>query len=446
VTGRFNAAGVIGAFEGLSGQIAGVPLLIGEGRGDWAVQRGDLSMEGAIRIADAEDPVRFHPLVSEDFRLTLIDNRIRAGGWLLHPASGARVTEADVTHDLRTGAGTATLEVPGLRFMPGGLQPDDLTPLTVGVVALVDGVVTGLGRIEWDETATRSTGRFSTQGMNLAAPFGPVEGLTTAIDFTDLLGLVSAPGQIATVDLIQTGVDVFDGVIRYQLLPDNHVRIEGGRWPFSGGDLILEPTVLDFSQPSTHYLTFRVIGLDAARFVQRMEFGNIAATGTFDGVIPMQIDQGGGRIVGGSLIAREGGGTLSYIGELTDRDLGVYGKLAFDALKSLRYERFIILMDGALDGEFFTQIELDGIARDPELTTTPSGGLGGLVVGRALSQLARIPFEFNITIRGPFRALIATARSFDDPTPLLEQVLPEMLRDADTDVQDIQDEESEAVR
>ena len=185
-------------------------------------------------------------------------------------------------------------------------QPEALTPLTVGVVALVRGTVAGQGRIEWDAEATRSTGTFSTADMDLAAPFGPVEGLATTIEFTDLLGLVSAPGQVAQVDLIRAGIDVYDGVVRYQLRPNYHVQVESAVWPFAGGQLILQPTLLDFSQPSTKYLTFQVVGMDAARFIQQMEFSNIAATGTFDGIIPMQFDIRGGRIVGGRLAAPPG--------------------------------------------------------------------------------------------------------------------------------------------
>lgn len=445
VEGSFAGRGVSGSYSGLAGEIANVPLLLSEGAGRWRVAGGDLEMNGRLRIADARDPVRFHPLVSEDFRLTLADNRIRAGGRLIHPASGTRVAEASVDHHLRTGAGEAVLDLPGLTFTED-FQPEALTPLTIGVVALVRGTVTGQGRIRWDSEATRSTGTFATADMDLAAPFGPVEGLATSIEFTDLLGLASAPGQLARIDLVRAGIDVFDGVIRYQLLPNYHVRVEDGRWPFAGGLLILQPTLLDFSQPSTKYLTFDVVGMDAARFIQQMEFSNIAATGTFDGTIPMQFDQRGGRIVGGRLAARPEGGTLSYIGELSDRDLGAYGILAFNALKSLRYSRFDLTLDGALDGEFITNIDLDGIARDPALTTVPSGsGIPGLVAGRVFSQLARIPFEFNIRIQGQFRALIATARSFSDPTPLIQAVLPDLLRDRPTIVEDVQDEESEPV-
>jgi hypothetical protein len=402
-------------------------------------------LDGSLSVADEADPARFHPLVTNDFNLTLVDNQIVARGWLVDPETGTRVSETSINHALRTGRGNAVLDIPGIRF-DEDYQPEQLTRLTTGVVALVNGVLKGQGRINWGPEGTTSTGAFSTENMSLAAAFGPVERLSTTINFTDLLGLQTAPAQVANVGVIRTGIDVFDGLIRYQLLPGLRVRVESGRWPFAGGELLLEETILDFSQPTTKRLVFRVVGLDAARFVQQMEFSNITATGTFDGIIPMEFDQGGGRIVGGQLIARPEGGTLSYIGELTDKQLGVYGKLAFDALKSLRYNKLTIVLNGALDGEFVAGIELDGIARDPELTTVgKGGGIRGMVARRALSQLAKIPFEFNITIRGPFRTLLGTARSLEDPTLLIQSVLPQVIREAPTTTT-VQPKESEIVR
>jgi len=445
LSGRFGPRGIGGTFEGLAGDLANVPLLVSAGGGRWRMPGGDLSLDGRLTIADRQSPARFTPLAGEDFRLTLIDNRIRATGALAHPASGTRVALATIRHDLNTGAGDAVLDVPELRFAEG-FQPEALTPLTVGVVALVDGVLTGQGRIEWDARGSRSSGRFATADMDLAAPFGPVEGLATTIAFTDLLGLTSAPAQEARVRLVRAGIDVHDGIVRYQLRPNYHVAVESARWPLAGGTLTLEPTLLDFSRESTKYLSFRVEGLDAARFIELMEFSNIAATGTYDGIVPMQFTDRGGRIVDGRLTARPEGGTLSYVGELSDRDLGPYGVLAFDALKSLRYSRLEISLDGALDGEFLTRINMDGIARDVAGTRQPSGGISGMVVARALSQLARIPFRFNIRIEGPFRALVATSRSFSDPSELIRAALPGLIEEGATTPTTVQDEESEPVQ
>ncbi|HEU0097252.1 MAG TPA: YdbH domain-containing protein [Allosphingosinicella sp.] len=445
LSGDFGKGGASGRFAGLSGKLANVPLLMSGGAGTWRMKGADLAMTGEMRIADEIDPPRFYPLVARDFSLTLADSRIEAGGWLDDPETGTRILRADIGHDLATGRGRAALDVPGISFGKD-YQPEQLTRLTTGVVALVDGILKGRGEIAWDPAGSRSSGTFSTDDMDFAAAFGPVEGLSTSVNFTDLLGLASAPGQEAKVDLVRAGIDVLDGRIRYQLLPGLQVRVESGRWPFAGGELILEETILDFSKPSAKRLTFRVEGLDAALFIQKMEFANITATGTFDGIIPMVFDERGGRIVGGHLVARPEGGTLSYIGELTDKELGVYGKLAFDALKSMRYSKLAIDLDGSLEGEFVAGIELDGVARDPVLTSAPSGGLKGMVAGRALGQLARIPFEFNIKVRGPFRALIGTMRSLHDPTLLIQSTLPDLIRGKPDEPPPVQPQESEIVR
>ncbi|HEX5182553.1 MAG TPA: YdbH domain-containing protein [Allosphingosinicella sp.] len=448
LSGRFGKDGLSGSYQGLSGKIAAVPLLAGEGRGQWRFARGALGLSGSLTLADEQAPPRFYPLASDDFRLALADNRIQAEGWLKEPKTGTRILQARIDHDLGSGAGRALLDVPGIVF-DEHLQPEQLTRLTEGVVALVRGTVKGEGEIGWNDKGTTSSGTFSTENTNLAASFGPVEGLTATIHFTDLLGLVSAPGQVAEVKAVHTGIDAFDGRIRYQLLPDLRVKVEGATWPFAGGVLTLDETILDFSKPSPKSLTFHVAGMDGARFIEQMQFSNISGTGTFDGMVPMIFDESGGRIVDGRLAARPGGGTLSYIGELTDKQLGTYGKLAFDALKSLRYDRLVIDLNGALDGEFVAAIQLNGIARDPSIAKAPSGGISGLVVGRVLGQLAKIPFKFNINVRGPFRAVIGTARSLQDPTDLIQSVLPEMLQGKPTTTvedKDVQPQESGSVR
>lgn len=424
--GRFVDGGVRGRFSGLDGKIANVPLLVSQGAGDWSLIDGRLTMNGGVTVSDELAEPRFYPLVSDDFRLTLIDNRIAAKGLLHDPETGTKVLTADIIHDLGTGTGRALLDVPGITFDPEGYQPEELTRLTTGVVALVDGTLTGKGAINWSPQGTSSTGTFSVADMNLAAPFGPVEGLTTTVNFTDLLGLTSAPGQVATVDIVRTGIDVVDGAIRYQLLPEQRVKVESGIWPFMGGQLVLEETILDFSKPTTKRLVFRAIGLDGATFISEMEFANIELTGTFDGVLPMEFDESGGRIVDGRLSARAPGGSLSYIGELTDKQLGTFGKMAFDALKSFRYSKLDIGLTGALDGEFLAGIELDGLARNEDAT--------GGIFGNVLNRLAKLPFEFNINIRGPFRALIGTARSFSDPSDLIQPVLPQALQGLPTEV------------
>ena len=434
--GRITARGVEGRFGGGAGKIANVPLVLSGAGGRWRVEGGKAIIDGVMTVSDEVDPSRFYPLRADNFHLVLAGNRIDAQSTLVDPDTGTKVATADIVHTLDSSRGKAAIDIAGIKF-DGTYQPEQLTRLTIGVVALVKGTLRGKAEIAWSPEGTVSTGSFSTEKMDLAAAFGPVSGLSTTINFNDLLALATSPGQEASVDRIQAGIDVFDGRIRYQLLPGLRVRVESGRWPYAGGELVLDETVLDFSKPSEKNLTFRVNGMDGARFVQQMQFSNIAATGTFDGVVPMAFDQQGGRIVNGHLAARPGGGVVSYVGEVSDQQIGAYGKLAFDALKALRYSKLTIDLNGSLDGEFVAGVELDGVARD---RPAPNG-----IVGYVFNQVAKIPLEFNITVRAPFRALLATMRSMKDPSGLIQAVLPEAMRDQPTTAV-VQPEESETVQ
>jgi len=410
--GDMAAGGIAGTFAGAGGNIGAVPLILSQGSGGWRLAGGVLTLAGQLRIADRAASARFNPLESGDVRLRLAGGRITATGRLVEPATRSAVSEVTLVHDLSTGVGDAVLDVPGLLFSEG-LQPEALTPLTLGVVANVRGVVSGRGNIRWTPAGATSNGRFRTDGLALAAAFGPVTGVKGEIVFSDLLALATPPGQTVTLAEVNPGVAVTGGVVRYQLLPDQLMRIESGHWPFSGGELLLEPTLLDFGKPSDRRLTFRVIGLDAAEFVQQFEFKNIALTGTFDGVLPMVFDASGGRIVGGNLAVRPGGGTLAYVGEISNAQLGMFAKLAFDALKSMRYDALAIDLDGALDGELVSRVLFNGT------NETPKVAKGGL-----LAQFTGLPFRFNITIRAPFRGLLNSAQSLSDPRALIGQALP----------------------
>ncbi|WP_294121973.1 YdbH domain-containing protein [Sphingomonas sp.] len=417
VRGNNSGTGTGGTFAGADAIIGKVPLLLSDAAGQWSVHNGDLDVIGGLTLSDRADPSKFYPLRSDDVHFTLANSRIDATGTLKHPDSGTRVTDVTIAHNLTTGEGNAVLDVAGITF-GNALQPEELTRLTQGVIALVNGRVSGQGRINWNGAGeVSSTGEFMTQGMDLAASFGPVTGMNGTIHFTDLLGMVTDPGQAVTLESVNPGILAEDGVIHYQLLPDLLVKIERGEWPFMGGRLILRETILNFAKSSPKRLTFEVVGLDAKTFVDSMGFAEISATGTFDGVLPMIFDDEGGRVVGGRLDSREGGGTLAYNGVVNKANLGMMGSIAFDALRDLRFHSMIMRLDGYLDGEFATRLTIHGV------------GLGNTSTQRLIRSLNRIPLNFNVTIKGPFRALIATAKSFRDPTTVIGPALPRPLKD-----------------
>lgn len=404
--GRIEGDGIAGHFTGGGGQIGNVPLVMSKAAGDWRFSGGVLDVTGRLTVADSAPAPRFNPLDSKNVTLRLVNNAITAKATLVEPASGTKVTDVTIEHDLGKGTGHADLAVPGITFGKE-FQPDKLTPLTFGVIADVQGGVSGDAHIAWSPKGVTSTGTFSTKGTNLAAAFGPVTGLSTTIRFTDLLNMVSAPDQVATVDEINPGVAVDSGVVHYQTLGSTKVKVLGAQWPFSGGTLTLEPTRLDFSEGQARRLTFRIAGMDAGQFIQKFDFKNIDASGTFDGTLPMVFDADGGRIENGKLTVRRGGGTIAYVGDLSQKDLGTWGNMAFQALKSLRYDSLDITLNGPLAGEMVTQVRFEGVHQGK-----------GTHANFLVKRLMHLPFVFNVTIRAPFRQLISSAESLYDPNSL----------------------------
>jgi len=401
-----------GNFTGANASIGKVPLLLSEGVGKWLYRNKDLVVDASLIVTDRNPNPRFYPLKSDNVHFTIAGDYVRATGALHHPASGRLVTDVSIEHQLSSGAGHALLDVPGLAFGPN-FQPDELTRLTEGVVALVNGIVKGQGRIDWSSGGkVTSTGDFSTAGMDLAAPFGPVTGLTTSVHFTDLLEMETSPHQVATVASINPGITVTDGVIRYQLLPHNLVRVERGEWPFMGGRLILHETVLNFGSPSAKRLTFELQGFDAKMFIDSLGFQGLEITGTFDGVLPMIFDDSGGRIVGGRLDSRPPGGRLHYTGT---KPKGLVAGTAVNLLSDIRYQTMIIRLDGDLAGEFATRMTVDQVSLGPS-----HGLLAGLVRG----AFSKLPIRLNVNINAPFRALIQMGKAFKDPTQAIAPVMP----------------------
>jgi hypothetical protein len=365
-----------------------------------------LQAQPTLTVSDAQQVDRFNPLLAKDVRLTLADNMLRGSGQLVEPSTGRNVSDVEITHDLVTSIGSADLFIESLTF-DEKLQPELLTPLTLGVVANVAGTVKGFGRIDWNPEKLTSSGSFATESIDLAALFGPVERLSGTIRFSDLLNLVTEPNQQVALGVINPGVAVYGGVVRYRLLDGFRVELQGGRWPFAGGELVLQPTILDFGEASERRLVFDVIGVDAAEFVLLMELDNLAATGTFDGRLPMVFNAQGGRIENGFLRARPAGGSVSYVGELSYEDLSLYGNYAFNMLRSLKYRELRIDMNGEIDGEIISNVRFGGLQQGDDIK---QGLIGGIIA----RQIRDLPIQFNVAIRAPFFQLFQSFNSLYD--------------------------------
>ena len=412
-TGGFED-GFNGAFSGGTAKLDAVTLDLNDLAGRWSYEDGAFSLADTrfTLIERINGRSRFEPLSSEGAVLTLKGNDIAASAQLNHLASGTPITSVAVAHDLGSGEGSALLGVDAITFGPS-LGFEDLTYLAKGVIAFAQGSVSGEGRIAWTSDLVTSTGAFRSDDLDLAAAFGPVQGLKGEVRFSDLLNLTTEPSQVIEIGSINPGIEALAGKVRFSLTNGEIIEVEDGRWPFMGGELIMRPTTLEYGTDKEQRYTFEIIALDAATFVTQMELTNLGASGTFDGTVPIVFDAlGNGRIEGGLLISRQPGGNVSYIGELTYEDMGAMSNFAFQSLRSLDYRQMSVELEGDLAGEIITRFGIDGVRQGEDASQN--------FVTR---RLAKLPIRFNINVRSEnFYELATMVRSFWDPDALGDPV------------------------
>jgi len=385
------------------------PVRFGSAAADWRLSGSRIDVANAtVRVVDRSAPARFQPMRVVGATASLVDGVVRAQGAAILAASTARLGSFDVRHDIASGRGGARLATGTLTFGPT-LQPVDITEGLRGIVANVRGPVTGSGQVDWTTTGVTSSGTLRIDAVALATEaLGPVDGISGTVAFDDLLALTTPPGQSLRIARINPGVVVDDGVVVFRLLGPDAAAITRIRWPYAGGTLELAPVTIRAGDVRRDFL-LTVDDLDAQQFLQRFEIKNLNVTGRFDGKLPLVFADGHGRIAAGRLVARAGGGLVQYVGEIGTADTGAAARLAFDALRRLRYRDLALDLDGDLDGELVTQVHFSG---NNEAATT-------LAAGPVPVKVTGLPFRFGITVRAPFRALLGTAASFSDVRPLL---------------------------
>ncbi|MEY4159850.1 MAG: hypothetical protein RLZZ136_471 [Pseudomonadota bacterium] len=413
------AKGANGTFVGGQGQIHGVPLALRDAEGDWSFAAGKLTVNGiSLHLIDQAAIPRFSPLLVRGMTFTQAHHQMVAEAILREAKSDRAIVDLRIDHDLQSGVGRAVMTLPGVSF-DHDLQPDMLTPLAKGIIANASGTVTGQGQIDWSREAITSFGHVSSTGLDFAAAFGPAQGVSGTVVFSDLLGLVTEPDQRLKIASINPGIEVNNGLLSFALQPQGVLVINGATWPFLDGKMTLLPTQMKLTVPEVRRYVLEVRGVSASRFVEKLDMGNLAADGLFDGTLPLAFYPDGGKIEGGLLISRPPGGNVSYIGTLTYKDLSPIANFAFNTLRSLDYRRMTVTLDGDLSGEIVTRVRFDGVRQGQGAKRT--------FITR---QIGRLPIQMNVKVRAPFFSLISNFKRMYDPSYYSAQIVSRLMDQA----------------
>ena len=294
---------------------------------------GDLSAEG----------VAFDGAVSDDASLSLL----------------ALVTGE---HNWITGGGQASISLGPVTLSRNELQPQRLLPALKGLIANVDGGVSGTSTLWWTSERVQGDASIRLDDFGFSSAAARIDGISGDVVFESLFPPATAPGLQLEVASVEAGIALVDGVVKFGLAAGGGVVIEEAAWPFAGGRISLSSGVIEPGEPEQEFELF-VDKVDLSAFIQLLALEGASGTGVITGRIPIVVRDGDPIIVGGVLTA-DGPGQLSYKGEGTDAIGGGQGAIVFQALEDFRYSSLTLSLDGNAQDRLTVKLNLEGANPD----------------------------------------------------------------------------------
>ncbi|GHA95559.1 hypothetical protein GCM10009069_18230 [Algimonas arctica] len=306
-------------------------------------------------------------------------------------------TPIDVNFRMMEGQGDADIQIRGLQFQPGALQPQDLVPTLRGKVAQVDGGINAdLHVLFGTDTAPSGTGTFEIVNMSLGTAPGPITGLSGVVELTSLFPVVTAPDQRLTIETFDPGFPLQNGEVTYALVSEG-VAISRAIFPLGEGQVSFDPFTWIYGAPENR-ITLRVSEVEVGDFLKGVGNGRLSISGALEGTIPVVV-RGIDVLVEKGRLEVKNGGVIRYQGkDVVDAIPNEFAAKAIEALKNFNYDALFMEINGPLDGEISLGLQFTGA--NPEV-------------------LYNIPFQFNVTVDGE---LFNIARSLN-PNGLQQRVL-----------------------
>ncbi len=396
------------------------PVRVEDGAGRWAAVPNDDGLGFGIARAsalvsdiaplgtpDATFTPRFNPVRIDGLDATLVGASLGAVGEVRTGASGALLGRLSVQHDVALNVGTASLTIRNLQFGPA-LQPLDLTEFARGAVISMDGSVSGTILARWGAGSFASNAMIDYDIAQMAIAAVPdIRAVRGALAFDDLLTFSTPPGQTVTIGVLNPGVALRDGAVRFQLLPGGTVAVEDARWQFAAGELTLDPTEIPLNGGEAP-LMLRLTEVEAQEAIDALGIQDLTIEGRVEGLFPVMLSASAAVIADGQLRA-VAPGRLAYTGPV-GQGMTSFADLAFDALSDFQYDDLAVVLNGDLAGDVDIDVRLSGLhaQEDMDLSTLLP------LPGGTRATADDVPFRFNIAIHAPFRQLVDTGAGIAD--------------------------------
>lgn len=282
-------------------------------------------------------------------------------------AAGALVIDVAGQHDMRTGTGSGQMVLHPVRFAEGLRSPADIFPI------LADRVDSGTGRIgvrlnhAWGPQAPAGRGELLLEDLSLAGPGIAIRGLNGVVVANSLTPLTTHPEQLLSIALLDVGIPLADGLIRFAVGEGKtgageRLSVDLAQFTWAGGTVLAKPFALPLRNPRGT-VVLEASKLDLGRVLALAGVEGLAATGTLDGRIPVAITGDAVRFEGGRLGAI-GEGTIRYDPAeppaFLDPSRNENTALVMQVLQDFHYKDLAVTIDGTVGGEMAVALKLQG--------------------------------------------------------------------------------------
>ena len=309
--------------------------------------------------------------------------------------------QIDARHRFQIDRGHFEIKLLRWAILPGKAQPQDLIPLLRGHVADVSGAVTAGTRVNWSGARMTSTGSIGFADLDFGTTPAAFSGVNGTIIFDDLLELKSKGEQTLKIGLVDAGLPLWSGDVRFDLPGIGSLNILSAAWPLAGGTISFRDVNIPFDNIPTSFVA-TIKSLDAKEIARSIDIEDLEAEGRLEGSVPIRIDDTG-PVIDNARIWTNTPGVLRFCSGAAVKSLkqsGEMAELVAKALANFQYSDNDVSLDGPLSGNITATAKIKGANPD-------------LFDGKKI--------ELNVNLHGALRVLVQSVSVFKD--------LPETIRD-----------------
>src|SRR5581483_10448093 len=385
--------------------------LSGSARG---MSGGELKVT-SLQIADFSRASRFTPLAAQG-TFALEDRNWTGAVEVALAKRGQSLGRVRLRHSVSTGTGEAQIDLSGLEFSPGGLQPSMLSPL-LQPLSGAHGRAGFEGALSWTGGKLSSRGVLRLENFGISSAVGDVTRINADIELTSLFPPRSAPRQPVSVGQISAVLPLTDLTSHLELLA-TAVNIEDMRMNFAGGTVTLDPAALPYDPNAKMSVTVRLQDIDLNSLVAASSLGDrLKLDVRVSGAVPLSNSAAGLQVTHG-FVSSTGPGRIEISRRVWSAEAAIPGNairdFAYQALEHLAVDDLNGSLNSLSDGRLGLVLHVRGRHDPPDAAPTRIGileFLRGHAFDRPLPLPKGTPIDLTLDSSLNFQGLMDTYRA-----------------------------------